>query len=197
AQARRHAMARAGREWRRGGRRSLRGHARRRGDRDLRPVLAAFRGRRPRAVAHHRSTPWRASGRCTCCRQRHRDQRDAGRRLVHRADRDGPGGWGCLRPGARPCGPAVAGGRACATADDAGIRGLHRDMTAIAPTVSPRWPALLGNVAMLAALLVAALALLPLHNEPWWPASPRPRHWWLAAGSLVAYLTAVAWLLLR
>ncbi|MGY1410402.1 MULTISPECIES: sulfite reductase subunit alpha [unclassified Luteimonas] len=70
-------------------------------------------------------------------------------------------------------------------------------MTATAPTTPPRWPALLGNAAMLAALLVAALALLPLHNEPWWPASPRPRHWWLAAGSLVAYLAAVAWLLLR
>src|SRR5690606_6109565 len=60
-----------------------------------------------------------------------------------------------------------------------------------------RWSALLGNTAMLVGLLAGALALLPLHNEPWWPASPRPRHWWLAAGSLVAYLAAVVWLLLR
>ena len=70
-------------------------------------------------------------------------------------------------------------------------------MTATAPTTPPRWRALLGNAAMLAALLATALALLPLHNDPWWPASPRPRYWWLAAGSLLAYLAAVILLLLR
>jgi len=70
-------------------------------------------------------------------------------------------------------------------------------MMAGAPTAPSHRRALLGNAAMLALLLVAALALLPLHNEAWWPAWPRPRQWWLAAGSLLAYAVAVAWLLLR
>ena len=68
-------------------------------------------------------------------------------------------------------------------------------MSAAAP--SARWPALLGNAAMLALLVAAALALLPLHGEPWWPASPQPRHWWLAGASLALYLAGCAWLLLR
>ena len=61
----------------------------------------------------------------------------------------------------------------------------------------PRWRAALGNGAMLALLLVAALALLPWHDDPWWPASPRPRQWWLAAGTLALYLAACGALLPR
>ncbi|MGJ4803801.1 sulfite reductase subunit alpha [Luteimonas sp. SDU82] len=70
-------------------------------------------------------------------------------------------------------------------------------MKATAPTMQPRWRALLGNAGMLLALLVAAMAFLPLHDDPWWQAAPRPRDWQLATASLVAYLGAVAWLLLR
>ncbi|WP_298579220.1 sulfite reductase flavoprotein subunit alpha [uncultured Luteimonas sp.] len=70
-------------------------------------------------------------------------------------------------------------------------------MNAAAANPPPRWRALLGNVAALALLLVAALALLPLHDADWWPASPRPRQWWLAAGWVAAYLGASAWLLRR
>src|SRR5690606_40353439 len=66
-----------------------------------------------------------------------------------------------------------------------------------ASAVSPRWPALLGTAAMLALLVAAALALLPLHGEPWWPASPQPRHWCLAGASMALYLAGCAWLLLR
>ncbi len=66
-----------------------------------------------------------------------------------------------------------------------------------AATTSSRWRAAFGNAATLALLLVAALALLPWHDDPWWPASPRPRHWWLAAGALALYLAACGALLPR
>lgn len=65
------------------------------------------------------------------------------------------------------------------------------------PAHPPRWRAWLGNAAVLALLLAGALALLPLHGEAWWPAAPRPREWWTAAGSLVAYLAGSGWLLWR
>src|SRR5690606_19005305 len=77
---------------------------------------------------------------------------------------------------------------------DPGVRRLPAAMSA---TTSSRWRAAFGNAAMLALLLVAALALLPWHDDPWWPASPRPRQWWLAAGALALYLAACGALLLR
>ena len=60
-----------------------------------------------------------------------------------------------------------------------------------------RWRVWLGNTAVLALPLSAALALLPLHGEAWWPAAPRPRDWWLAAVGLATYLAASGWLLWR
>ena len=65
------------------------------------------------------------------------------------------------------------------------------------PPAPPRWPARLGNAAILAILAAAALALLPLHGEGWWLAPPRPRQWWLAAGCVLAYAGFVAALLWR
>ena len=66
-----------------------------------------------------------------------------------------------------------------------------------AAATSSRWRAWVGNGVVLALLLLAALALLPLHGKDWWLAPPRPRQWWLAAASLVAYALVSAWLLLR
>lgn len=50
--------------------------------------------------------------------------------------------------------------------------------------------ALLGNAAVLLALVAAAWALLRLHQGPWWLASPRPLHWQLAAASIAIYAAA-------
>ena len=49
------------------------------------------------------------------------------------------------------------------------------------------WP-LLGNLALVALLVAAACLLLPLHDDAWWMAAPRPRRWWMAGVALVAYL---------
>ncbi len=62
---------------------------------------------------------------------------------------------------------------------------------------APPWRAWLGNAAALALLLAVAFALLPLHDDAWWPATPRPRHWWWALACVAAYLGACAWPLLR
>src|SRR5690606_15886849 len=157
-------------------------------------VLAAFRCRRPRTGAHHRSAQRRAGGGRAGRRQRDRGRCDARRRLVDRADGDGRRGRHRIRAGARSRGPAAARRRRRARAHDPGVRRLPAAMSA---TTSSRWRAAFGNAAMLALLLVAALALLPWHDDPWWPASPRPRQWWLAAGALVLYLAACGALLLR
>ena len=42
-------------------------------------------------------------------------------------------------------------------------------------------------MAVLAALALGALALLPLHDDAWWNAMPRPRQWWLAFACVLAY----------
>jgi len=70
-------------------------------------------------------------------------------------------------------------------------------MTTAHATGARPWRAWLGNAATLLALLAIAFALLPLHDDAWWPSSPRPRHWWLATASLVAYLGFCGWILLR
>ena len=59
------------------------------------------------------------------------------------------------------------------------------------------WRARLGNALVLLLLLAAALALLPLHDDAWWPASPRPRQWGWAAASVVAFAGLCAWRLRR
>ena len=54
------------------------------------------------------------------------------------------------------------------------------------------WP-LAGNLALLALLAVAAGLLLPLHDDAWWLAAPRPLHRWLAIATLLAYAGACAY----
>ena len=66
-----------------------------------------------------------------------------------------------------------------------------------ARSTAAHWRAPLGNALALGLLLALALAMLPLHDDAWWPASPRARDWWLAAGSLAAYAGACAWLASR
>ncbi|WP_149194916.1 sulfite reductase subunit alpha [Luteimonas suaedae] len=44
-----------------------------------------------------------------------------------------------------------------------------------------------GNLLLLLALTVLALAMLPLHGDDWWLAPPRPGHWLWAALLLAAY----------
>jgi sulfite reductase (NADPH) flavoprotein alpha-component len=56
------------------------------------------------------------------------------------------------------------------------------------------WP-LLGNLALVALLVLAALLLLPLHDDAWWLAAPRPLRGWLAGAALAAYLLSCAYLL--
>lgn len=53
--------------------------------------------------------------------------------------------------------------------------------------------ATLGNLAVIALLLVAAALLLRLHlGEDWWPAPPLARHWQWAAATLAAYTAGCA-----
>ncbi|KAF1691190.1 sulfite reductase subunit alpha [Pseudoxanthomonas koreensis] len=54
---------------------------------------------------------------------------------------------------------------------------------------------LLGNLALVALLVVAACLLLPLHDDAWWAAAPRPQRWWLAGSALLAYAGFCAWFL--
>jgi len=49
------------------------------------------------------------------------------------------------------------------------------------------WP-LLGNLALIALLVLCTLAFLPLHDDAWWMSAPRPLRWWLLGGVLVAYV---------
>lgn len=56
----------------------------------------------------------------------------------------------------------------------------------VAPTLR-RELAWLGHALVLLALAAIALALLALHDDPWWPAAPRPVQWWWAAAIITAY----------
>ena len=58
---------------------------------------------------------------------------------------------------------------------------------AVMPAGRTRSWALLGNTAVLAALLLAAAALLTLQTGPWWLASPLPARWGLALAALLVY----------
>ena len=62
--------------------------------------------------------------------------------------------------------------------------------TATAPGIGPILRIWLGNAAVLVLLAVLAGALLPLHGEPWWVASPRPARWWWCAVVVLAYAGA-------
>ncbi|AKC87631.1 flavodoxin domain-containing protein [Pseudoxanthomonas suwonensis] len=57
--------------------------------------------------------------------------------------------------------------------------------------------ALAGHLALVALLVLAACLLLPLHGDAWWPATPRPLRWWLAGGTLAAWLGLCAVFLRR
>ncbi len=50
-----------------------------------------------------------------------------------------------------------------------------------------------GQVLVLVLLAAAALAMLPLHDDPWWSAAPRPERWLAAAAIIVAYLGGCGW----
>ena len=65
---------------------------------------------------------------------------------------------------------------------------MNRASVAPAP---PRELARLGHAFALLALAAIAFALLVLHDDPWWPAAPRPTRWWWAIAIVVAYLTGV------
>ena len=56
---------------------------------------------------------------------------------------------------------------------------------------------LAGNLLVAGVLVLAALLLLPLHGDVWWLAAPRPRRWWLAGFTLLAWLAASALFLRR
>ena len=65
---------------------------------------------------------------------------------------------------------------------------------ATSPASSRTW---LGNAVALLLVLAAGLALLPLHDDAWWPASPPTRAWAWAAATTLLYLAGSAWLMLR
>ena len=62
--------------------------------------------------------------------------------------------------------------------------------TAPARTVSHLSWSLLGNLAVIALLVICACLLLALHDDAWWLVSPPPQRWWWAGGVLVAWLLA-------
>lgn len=55
----------------------------------------------------------------------------------------------------------------------------------------------LGNAAALLLVFALGFALLPLHDEAWWPAPPTTRAWAWAAAVTLLYLVGSTWLLLR
>lgn len=57
--------------------------------------------------------------------------------------------------------------------------------------------AVLGQLAVFAALLAAACALLPMHGGHWWPAAPPSGRVWLALATGLAWLLGTAWVLRR
>ncbi len=57
---------------------------------------------------------------------------------------------------------------------------------AVAPALR-REPAWLGHAFALLVLAAIAFALLTLHDDPWWPAAPRPAQWWWAVAIVTAY----------
>ena len=63
-----------------------------------------------------------------------------------------------------------------------------------APVPSRAW---LGNAITLLLVLAPGFALLPLHDDAWWPASPPTRAWAWAAAIVLLYLVGSAWLLRR
>ena len=62
------------------------------------------------------------------------------------------------------------------------------------PAPSRAW---LGNAAALLLVLALGGALLPLHDDVWWPASPPLRDWIWASVLTALYLAGSAWWLLR
>ncbi len=54
---------------------------------------------------------------------------------------------------------------------------------------------LLGNLALVALLVLGACLLLPLHDDAWWAAAPRAPRWWLGGVALLAYAVLCAWFL--
>ena len=54
---------------------------------------------------------------------------------------------------------------------------------------------LLGNLALVALLVSGACLLLPLHDEAWWAAAPRPQRWWLGGFALLVYAGFCTWFL--
>ncbi len=54
-----------------------------------------------------------------------------------------------------------------------------------------------ANVATLLALLALAMALLPFHDDAWWPAAPGAARWIGATIATALYLAASGWLLWR
>jgi sulfite reductase (NADPH) flavoprotein alpha-component len=46
---------------------------------------------------------------------------------------------------------------------------------------------------VLVLLALAAVAMLPLHDDPWWVAAPRPERWLGAAAVVLAFLAGCAW----
>jgi len=58
----------------------------------------------------------------------------------------------------------------------------------VAPALR-REPAWLGHALALLTLAAIALGLLTLHDDPWWPAAPRPAQWRWAAATVAAYAT--------
>ncbi|WP_051414077.1 sulfite reductase subunit alpha [Pseudoxanthomonas suwonensis] len=56
---------------------------------------------------------------------------------------------------------------------------------------------LAANLLVACVLVLAALLLLPLHGDAWWLAAPRPRRWWLAGITLLAWLVVSALFLRR
>jgi sulfite reductase (NADPH) flavoprotein alpha-component len=66
-------------------------------------------------------------------------------------------------------------------------------MSAQSPRRFPREVA--GNALALLALLALALALLPLHDDAWWPAMPRSARWIEAAVAAASYAGFCGWIL--
>jgi len=57
--------------------------------------------------------------------------------------------------------------------------------------------AAIGNALALAGVVALALALLPLHDDAWWPSMPQHARWVWAGFAVTAYVIACGWLLWR
>src|SRR5690606_11234754 len=144
---------------------------------------------RPPVLAYDRSAHRRTGRACPGRRDCGCRDRAGSRRLGDGTHGDGAGAR--LRAGTGP-----RHGRALRTARRRGrARTQHRRIHAATRAVSGASAtrrARAAQAGILLALCAAALALLPLHDDVWWPGPPGTTQGWLATLLAAAYLAASA-----